>query len=56
MSLGTQVPWKVDRCPAKIQGTPGRSHSNPTSRNLPFKWPLTTTVALKELQWKYFNI
>ena len=20
MSLGTQVPWKVDRCPAKIQG------------------------------------
>ena len=55
MHLGNQVPSKVGGCPAKIQGTPGRSHGNPVSRNQPFKWPLTNTVALKELQWKYLS-
>ena len=49
------MPSKVDECPAKVQGTPGRFHGNPVSRNQPFKRPLTNTVALKELRWKYLS-
>ena len=36
----------------KIQGTVVRFHCYPVSRNQPCKWPPTSNVKLKELQWR----
>ena len=52
MSLGTAVPIsKVVRVPVKRHCTAGRFDGSSVSRNQPCKWPWTSTVTLKEIQW-----
>ena len=46
------VPSKVGGGPVKIPGTAWRFHGNPVSGNQSCKWPPTSTVTLKELQWR----
>ena len=48
------MPSKVVEDPMKIPGTAGRFHGNPVSRNQPCKWPPTSAIILKELQWRNF--
>ena len=48
------VPWKIGCSPMKIPGITRRFHGNLMSRNQPFKQPLTSTITLKELQWRNF--
>ena len=38
--------------PAKFPGTAGLFHGNPMNGNQPFKWPPTSTIKLKQLQWR----
>ena len=49
------MPSKVGGGPAKTLGTAGRFYGNPVSRNQPCKWPTTSTVTLKELQWRHLQ-
>jgi len=46
------VPSKVDEGPTKIAGTAGKFHGNPVQGNHPYKRLLTSTVTVKELQWR----
>ena len=46
------VPSKVDEGPTKIAGTAGKFCGNPVQGNHPYKGPLTSTVTVKELQWR----
>jgi len=46
------VASKVGGNNTKIQGTVVRFHCYPGSRNQPCKWPPTSNVTLKELQWR----
>ena len=47
---------KVDMGPIQIWGTAGRFHGNPVHRNQPCKWPPTSNITLKELQWRNLTI
>ena len=53
MSLGTgpKKGWLGALC--KHGAQQGGFHGDPVSGNQPFKQPPTSTVTLKELQWKY---
>ena len=46
------VPSKVGAAAAKIPGTASRFHGNSVSRNNPCKHPPTSTLILKEFQWR----
>ena len=48
---------KVDMGPIQIWGTTGRFQiGNPVHRNQPCKWPPTSNITLKELQWRNLTI